>query len=81
MVGYEGHCGWINYLAVDPGSRRIGIGRALMNEAEKLLRSAGCPKINLQVRSTKNSVIKFYKRIGYAIDDVVSFGKRLEHDQ
>lgn len=80
MAGYEGHRGWINYLAVDPDHRRSGIGRALMNEAERLLRAAGCPKINLQVRSTNRDVIEFYQRIGYVIDDVVSMGKRLERD-
>jgi ribosomal protein S18 acetylase RimI-like enzyme len=41
----------------------------------------GCPKINLQVRSTNGGVIEFYKRLGYNIDDVASLGKRLESDQ
>src|SRR4028119_871877 len=50
MCGYEGHRGWINYLAVDPAHRRQGIGRELMNEAERVLLAAGCPKINLQAR-------------------------------
>jgi len=54
--------------------------RQLMAEAERLLRAAGCPKINLQVRSTNTEVIEFYKSIGYKIDDVVSMGKRLEAD-
>lgn len=80
MAGYEGHRGWINYLAVDPDQHRSGLGRALMAEAERLLRQAGCPKINLQVRSSNAEVIDFYKRIGYAVDDVVSLGKRLERD-
>ena len=80
MAGYEGHRGWINYLAVAPEQRRVGIAREIMARAETLLREAGCPKINLQVRSTNSEVIEFYKRIGYAVDDVVSMGKRLIHD-
>src|SRR5262249_44002053 len=80
MAGYDGHRGWINYLAVDPSARRRGFGRALMDEAERLLRASGCPKINLQVRSNNQEVIDFYRRIGYHLDEVVSFGKRLEHD-
>lgn len=80
MAGYEGHRGWINYLAVDPAHRRSGLGRAIMDEAERRLREAGCPKINLQVRSTNAEVIEFYRSLGYAVDDVVSLGKRLEHD-
>ncbi len=81
MVGYEGHRGWINYLAVDPEHRLRGYGRQLMAEAEKLLRAAGCPKINLQVRTDNPAVIAFYQRIGFRMDDVVSLGKRLEQDE
>ena len=80
MVGYEGHRGWINYLAVSPEYRRQGLGRALMAEAERLLHREGCPKINLQVRATNEAVIAFYQRLGYADDEVVSFGKRLVRD-
>jgi ribosomal protein S18 acetylase RimI-like enzyme len=81
MAGYEGHRGWINYLAVHPEHRLQGHGRQIMAEAERLLRTAGCPKINLQVRTNNQPVVAFYERIGYRIDDVVSLGKRLEHDE
>lgn len=80
MAGYDGHRGWINYLAVHPEHRRKGIGRQLMSEAERRLRAAGCPKINLQVRSGNASVIAFYREAGFTPDDVVSLGKRLEVD-
>ncbi len=80
MAGYEGHRGWINYLAVEPAAQRRGLGRALMAEAERLLRAAGCPKINLQVRSTNTAVIAFYRRLGYKVDEVTSLGRRLESD-
>jgi ribosomal protein S18 acetylase RimI-like enzyme len=81
IVGYEGHRGWINYLAVRPDCRRRGLGRQIMEDAEKLLRGAGCPKINLQIRATNTEVIEFYKSIGFQVDDVVSMGKRLEADE
>ncbi|BAY43311.1 GCN5-related N-acetyltransferase [Scytonema sp. HK-05] len=81
MAGYEGHRGWINYLAVAPEYQRQGIGRLMMLKAERLLREAGCPKINLLVRTTNSGVIKFYQHLGYAVDDVVSLGKRLENDE
>jgi ribosomal protein S18 acetylase RimI-like enzyme len=80
MCGYEGHRGWINYLAVDPEHRLRGFGRELMREAERVLRAAGCPKINLQVRSTNQTVVAFYRAIGFEVEDVISMGKRLEHD-
>lgn len=80
MVGYDGHRGWINYLAVHPEWRGHGVGRRMMERAEDLLRSRGCPKINLQVRQSNTRVIDFYRKIGYSVDEVVSMGKRLERD-
>jgi ribosomal protein S18 acetylase RimI-like enzyme len=80
MAGYEGHRGWINYLAVDPKRRRQGLGARLMDEAERLLDERGCPKINLQIRSENADVIAFYGALGYRTDDVVSLGKRVIDD-
>ncbi len=54
-----------------------GLIRTMMDAAEERLRALGCPKINLQVRTSNKEVIDFYKRLGYSIDDVVSMGKRL----
>ena len=77
MAGYEGHRGWINYLAVAPDCRRQGIAKALMAAAENALRALGCPKINLQVRRTNSAVIAFYRALGFSEDEVISLGKRL----
>lgn len=81
MGGYEGHRGWINYLAVSPDCQGQGIGRALMGEVEAKLAALGCAKINLQVRSSNRAVIQFYGHLGYHIDDVISLGKRLIRDE
>lgn len=80
MGGYEGHRGWINYLAVAPANRRRGLGHQIMRAIEARLDAVGCPKINLQVRSSNEAVIEFYQGIGYARDDVVGLGKRLQRD-
>jgi ribosomal protein S18 acetylase RimI-like enzyme len=81
MAGYEGHRGWLNYLAVDPQVQRERIGSQLVAEAERRLRALGCPKINLQVRTTNQAVIAFYRSLGYVVDDVISLGKRLVVDE
>lgn len=80
MAGYEGHRGWINYLAVSPDHRQKGYGREIMREAERRLKAPGCPKINLQIRETNTTAVKFYKKMGYDFDEVLSMGKRLEKD-
>ena len=81
MAGYDGHRGWINYLAVDPARRREGRGRALVEEAARRLAALGCPKVNLQVRRDNPDAAAFYERVGFREDDVRSFGKRLERDE
>ena len=77
MVGYEGHRGWINFLAVAPEVQGGGVGKALMAEAERLLREVGCAKINLQVRASNRKVVAFYERLGFASEELLSMGKRL----
>ncbi len=81
MAGYEGHRGWVNYLAVDIGERRRGIGTALMRDAERRLRLLGCPKLNLQIRRENAAVQAFYATLGFKDDEVMSLGKRLESDE
>ncbi len=80
MFGYEGHRGWVNYLAVSPARQRRGHASALMQWGEQALQARGCPKINLQIRSSNSAVIAFYKSLGYGHDEVVSLGKRLISD-
>ena len=80
MGGYEGHRGWINYLAVDPRFQRNGLGRKMMDTIQSKLSTLGCPKINLQVREDNLEAVNFYKAIGYAQEPVLSMGKRLVQD-
>jgi ribosomal protein S18 acetylase RimI-like enzyme len=80
MAGFDGHRGWVNYLAVLPELQGSGLGRALMAEFERLLTDLGCPKVNLQVRAGNEQVLGFYASLGYADDQTVSLGKRLIPD-
>ena len=77
MAGYDGHRGWIYSLGVHSGVRRTGIGRALVAEAERALAALGCPKVNLQVLTSKRDAHEFWRSLGYEPDAVTSFGKRL----
>lgn len=77
MAGYEGHRGWLNYLAVAPVYQRQGIGRQMLEAVTAKLKAMHCPKINLQIRTSNPSAIEFYQRMGFQIDEVISMGKRL----
>ena len=81
MFRYEGHRGWVNYLAVHPSYQRKGYATQLMQHGERLLQANGCPKLNLQVRSTNASTLAFYESLGYKNDEVISLGKRLISDE
>ena len=81
MGGYEGHRGWANYLAVHPDCRNQSYGRKLMETLEQKLIEIGCPKINLNVRSTNIEAMKFYYRIGYKQDEVITLSKRFVKDE
>jgi len=80
MGGYDGHRGWMNYLAVAPGHQRKGYAAQLVTCLEDKLLAVGCPKINLQIRTDNVAVQAFYKKLGFSIDDAISMGKRLIPD-
>ncbi|WP_347331625.1 GNAT family acetyltransferase [Marinimicrobium locisalis] len=80
MAGYDGHRGSVFYLAVSSEYQNRGFGRLLMQTVEDALKSLGCPKLNIVVRSSNEAVLDFYRHLGYTPDDVVSVGKRLIPD-
>ena len=77
MGGYDGHRGWVYYVAVSPKHRRRGIGAALMQGVEDGLVAMGCPKLNLQVRADNRGALSFYRSLGYVLEGRASFGKQL----
>lgn len=78
MVGFDGHRGWVYYLAVDPQARRSGLGRALMLAAEDWLRGQGAPKIQLMVRADNAEALAFYGALGLETQAVTVLGRRLD---
>ena len=80
MGGYDGHRGWMYYLAVSPKHQRCGYARELISHLEQKLIALGCPKLNLQIRSDNIAVQEFYHEIGFTEDATVSMGKRLIPD-
>jgi ribosomal protein S18 acetylase RimI-like enzyme len=81
MVGFDGHRGWVYYLAVAPGHRRSGLGRSLMAAAEDWLRERDAPAVRLMVREENEVAGGFYRAIGYETQHVATLGKRLGSDQ
>ena len=80
MAGYDGHRGYVYYLAIDPIHQNKGFGKLLMDNIEKKLKEIGCPKINIFIRSSNINVKNFYKSIFYDEQDCLTYGKRLIPD-
>ena len=78
MVGYDGHRGWVYYVATDPDRRAKGYGRAIMSAAEDWLRAAGIAKLQLLVRRENAKAGAFYQSIGYAEAQTIVFAKWLD---
>ena len=81
MAGYDGHRGWIYFLAVISAYQREGFASRLIDHVESELIKLGCPKVELMVRKTNENVISFYQSAGYDIDPVMVLSKRLIKDE
>ncbi|KAA9129931.1 GNAT family acetyltransferase [Microbacterium caowuchunii] len=80
MGGYDGHRGWLYYLAVAGTYRGRGIGAALVQDVEARLLAMGCPKVQLMVRPDNDAARGFYAALGYEHFDTWATGKRLIAD-
>ena len=80
MGGYDGHRGYIYYLAVLPEFQKKGVGSEILKKIETKLLNKECPKINLFVRNTNLRVQAFYKKNKYKIQESQIYGKRLIED-
>lgn len=77
LGGYDGFRCWVYHVAVSVSHRRRGYGRQMMQEAERVLKHVGCPKLNIQIRAHNADVVEFYRRLGYAVENHISMGKLL----
>jgi GNAT superfamily N-acetyltransferase len=65
-------------LAVADGARRAGVGTALMQAAESWARELGMGVLSLDVWSSNETALRFYRHLGYGAESVCLI-KRLDH--
>jgi ribosomal protein S18 acetylase RimI-like enzyme len=75
MGAWDGRRAWIYHLAVLPDRQGGGIGRMLMDELERRLRAIGATKLNLLVERGNAGVADFYRKLGYAPDELLFMTK------
>ncbi|GAB5455143.1 MAG: GNAT family acetyltransferase [Henriciella sp.] len=78
LVGHDGHRGSVYYVSVSPEHQSDGLGKTLMAGAEDWLRDRGVWKLNLLVRRENSAAVQFYEKQGYADQDCIALGKRLD---
>ena len=78
MAGYDGHRGWLYAIGVLPEHRRKHVGTQMVDFAMQALKTRGCKKVNLQIRSTNTKVASFYRSLGFATEDRLSMGAFIE---
>jgi GNAT superfamily N-acetyltransferase len=77
LGAWDGRRGWIYHVAVAEELRRAGLGRRIVHEVERRLRSLGCPKVNVIVRDDNAGAARFWEALGYASPPARQFGKEL----
>jgi ribosomal protein S18 acetylase RimI-like enzyme len=77
MAGYEGHRGYLYYVAVAPDRQGTGLGRQVVVAAEDWLEQTGAQKVRLMVRTTNTAVLGFYENLGYADVECTVLGRDL----
>jgi ribosomal protein S18 acetylase RimI-like enzyme len=77
MVGHDGHRGWLYYVAADPETRGLGLGRRMVREAEDWLRQRGVEKAQLLLREANAQVVSFYEHLGFAVSPRIVMSKPL----
>jgi GNAT superfamily N-acetyltransferase len=72
--------GFVYDVAVDPGLRGRGVGRAIMLAAEDAARSSGATSLRLNVFGHNVAARRLYDGLGYEVE-AVQLGKRVEDSQ
>jgi GNAT superfamily N-acetyltransferase len=68
LMHWQGKMGRISAFCVDENFRSKGIGKKLLDEAEKLLWSKGCAKIEVTSNARRTRTHEFYLGLGYKED-------------
>jgi len=73
----DGRKGWINRLAVLPEARRHGIGTAIVEECERVLRARGRGVFSILIEGKNQTSEDLFLRMGYKLeDDIKYYAKR-----
>jgi ribosomal protein S18 acetylase RimI-like enzyme len=67
---------YVSDIFVDPGWRRRGLGRMLLDTIEDDMRRRGCQRIRICSKAANREAVSFYQRAGYDPYEI-TFSKQL----
>lgn len=67
FIRITGDSGYFGLLSVDPGLQRSGIGRTLMQAAEKYCEERGCREMTMRIVDARQDLPGYYSRFGYKV--------------
>ena len=76
---HDGRKGWINRLAVIPEFRKKGIGRLLIEKAEKILNDKGIGIIACLIEDYNTASLKTFKKLGYTEFENIHYLTKKSH--
>jgi len=66
----ESRRGYLGLLAVDPNRQKRGLGRRMIEAAEKFLKDAGCGFAELRIVNARAELQPIYERLGYSVSGI-----------
>ena len=77
LASDDGRRAWINRLAVIPEVRRLGVALALVDRAERIMKSRGRRLFCAQIEGDNGESVKFFEEAGYKREqDIFYYTKR-----
>jgi ribosomal protein S18 acetylase RimI-like enzyme len=81
LATHDGRKGWINRLAVHPDHRRQGIGLALIEAAEVVLREQGMRIIAATIEPDNEASLALFRAAGYAEWEGIRYMSKRDSDE
>jgi len=75
LGSYDGRSVAVHRLAVKTEIQKKGYGKLLLNGLEKTTKERGIKRIFLQVHTSNQEVLGFYKKLGYVDDPLITLKK------
>jgi ribosomal protein S18 acetylase RimI-like enzyme len=72
-IEVRGDRGYLGMLAVDPAHQGQGLGRLLVEAAQKHLRRQGCAVVDISVLSLRPELLPLYRRFGFVENGMEEF--------